>query len=985
VKPTRDSHITKEIFQTKQARRFRPTALSLAVTSALGASTGALAQDQGPMLEEVVIVGTRASLMRAQAVKMDNTSIVEALSAEDIGKLPDSSIAESLARLPGLAGERVNGRTSGISVRGFKEDFTGTSMNGRELIGIGDNRGVEYDLYPAEIMTGAVVHKSASASLMVQGIGGTVDLQTVRPLNAAESFTLTYTYEMNEEEADNPDIDDTGERYTLAFSQKFFDEKLGVAMALNHADSPNNQRKYGVWGYNTNDQGQILPSGNDTNAQGTVLDRDTIAAVFQWRPTDRLDVTVDYLDIEYSDKGVLRGFIEPFSFAGVTGSGANTSGTQIGANPVLRTDPINKEGDLETIGLNVQFDLTDNWSVMFDYADSEADKFDQRGESYAGLARSGTLDSSELGSREFSMSNSGINFSGQQGLDAFSDPDALQLTGPQVWGGGLASLADQFETDELQANGEPYNYLNAQDGFNNFATFHEELETTRLEVTYHFDDGDSWIQSIKGGVNYSDRYKDKVNKGFFATASSYPFSTSIPTAYREGLTDLTWAGLGNVVAYNGNAPYNDGTYILNDAGLLEPDRLGDTFVVEEKVTIFYAQLDFDTSLFDRPFFGNFGLQYVDSEQDSSGFVGIVGSNARTCDANNDNQVDADCLTSGGSDYDHWLPSVNLSMEIADAQFIRAGYSTTISRARLDQMKASGFVKFDQNIDLITIPNTTAAVDRYGSPWSKSAGNPELEPYEANNYDLSYENYFSDQGYVSVAAFYKDIKNWVRQSDEQINFRNDATNGGADYYVPGFHDRIVDQDGFYGPADIFYAQGDLATPPDYGTFDAFEDGLTGDVTGFEVSANVAIGDFFEPLDGLGFAGSATWMDPELDDGSAIPGMSEEIYALTAYYARGGFEARIAMTDRDEFETYQRGGSNKIETVERQGYTLVDGQISYDFVDSSSQWLQGLRISLQGTNLTDEDEENVDPDTGVVTLRRSFGTTWLLNLHYTFLND
>ena len=87
-------------------------------------------------VEVIEVSGIRGSLQRAQAIKMDNTSIVEALSAEDIGKLPDTSIAESLARLPGLAGERRNGRTSGLSVRGFNENYVGTTLNGRELLGL---------------------------------------------------------------------------------------------------------------------------------------------------------------------------------------------------------------------------------------------------------------------------------------------------------------------------------------------------------------------------------------------------------------------------------------------------------------------------------------------------------------------------------------------------------------------------------------------------------------------------------------------------------------------------------------------------------------------------------------------------------------------------------------------------------------------------------------------------------------------------------
>ena len=150
----------------KHTHLFKPALLSLAVSAAMFSSLS-MAQDAAEGDVEVISVsGIRGSLIRAQAVKMDNSSIVEAISAEDIGKLPDSSIAESLARLPGMSGERVGGRVSGISIRGFKEDFTGTSLNGRELIGIGDNRGVEYDLYPSEIMTGATIYKTTDLSLI---------------------------------------------------------------------------------------------------------------------------------------------------------------------------------------------------------------------------------------------------------------------------------------------------------------------------------------------------------------------------------------------------------------------------------------------------------------------------------------------------------------------------------------------------------------------------------------------------------------------------------------------------------------------------------------------------------------------------------------------------------------------------------------------------------------------------------------------------
>ena len=251
-----------------------------------------------------------------------------------------------------------------------------------------------------------------------------------------------------------------------------------------------------------------------------MLERDTISAILQWRPTDRLDIVFDALDIDYSDSGVIRGFIDPFAATNVSGSGVNSTGTQINANPVLRTDPAQKDGELQTFGLNIRYDVNDDWSVSLDVADSESSKRDLRGESYAGLARSGALTNDELGSRQFQMSADGIYFTDSSGLDAFSDPALLQLAGPQVWGGGMANIADQFATDVLQANGQPYSYFNAQDGFLNFADFEEELTTARFEAVGYVDWG--IFNTLTAGVNYSDRSKAKDNKGFFVNRVVLP-------------------------------------------------------------------------------------------------------------------------------------------------------------------------------------------------------------------------------------------------------------------------------------------------------------------------------------------------------------------------------------------------------------------------------------------------------------------------------
>lgn len=931
-------------------------------------------------VEVIQVTGIRGSLIKSQAIKMSSSTIVESITAEDIGKLPDSSIAESLSRLPGLAGERSNGRTSGVSIRGFKEDFVGTSLNGREIIGIGDNRGVEYDLYPSEIMTGATVYKSTEADLMVQGIGGTVDLQTVRPLNAEETITLTGSYELGEQGSDNPDFDNKGHRVALTFVEKFADDTIGLALSLATTESPNNQRKYGVWGYGTNDDGQTLPVGLDSHSVSTKLERDTISAIIQYQPNDDLNVVFDFLDIDYADSGISRGIIQPFTASNVTGSGVNSTGTEINSNPVFRTDPRQKEGALQAIGLNVEYALTDAWSIEVDLANSTSDKRDLRAESYSGLARSGALTNDQLGSREFIMSDSGIFFTGSSGLEALEDPSLLQLSGPQAWGGGMKSLADQFESGILRADGTPFNYENAQDGFLNFADFNEELTTVKFEVVGRlaFD----FVTDVTFGFNYSDRTKEKVNKGFFATSPSYPLSTSIPSEYVIGSADLTWLGLGNVVAYDGLSPFNDGTYTLNDAGLLEPDRVGDTYKVKEKVLTLYAKADFETELAGMLLTGNVGLQYIDTDQSSTGTIGVVGANFKVCDDNNDNVVDDACFVDGGAKYSHVLPSLNLSLEVADSQYVRFTANKSISRPRIDQMKAAGFIKFSQNIDLISIPNTLEAVDTFGSPWSKSSGNPELRPLESNNVDISYENYFSDEGYFALTFFYKDITNWTRDGDQTINFRNDETNGGADYFIPGFHDRVASEDGLFGPADVPFSAGDTISPPDSGTFTFFEDGLKGTVKGYELTANIPFNILADALDGFGIAASKTYVEATLEDGTAIPGQSDHSYSVTAYYQVNGFEFRVATTQRSGYLTYERSGSNKIIDATRDEISLVDAQVSYNFKDSGISSLEGLTVSLSGTNLTDEDEETIDDNTGIVSSRRQFGPTYLMNLNYSF---
>ncbi|HEX9208859.1 MAG TPA: TonB-dependent receptor plug domain-containing protein, partial [Steroidobacteraceae bacterium] len=155
----------------------RRTALSLAIAVALGLPGVVLAQTAPAAegeLEEVVVTGIRAAVESAIVVKQDSMSIVEAISSEDLGKLPDTSIAESISRLPGLTSQRAEGRASAISLRGTDPGFTTALLNGREQVSTGDNRSVEFDQYPSELINQVVVYKTPDSQLVGQGLAGTI-------------------------------------------------------------------------------------------------------------------------------------------------------------------------------------------------------------------------------------------------------------------------------------------------------------------------------------------------------------------------------------------------------------------------------------------------------------------------------------------------------------------------------------------------------------------------------------------------------------------------------------------------------------------------------------------------------------------------------------------------------------------------------------------------------------------------------------------
>ena len=211
------------------------------------ATTAKTKADDAKTLDKVTVTGIRGGIERAIDIKKDATSIVEAVSAEDIGKLPDVSIAESIARLPGLAAQRVAGRAQVISVRGLSPDFATTTLNGRELVSTGDNRSVEFDQYPSELMAGVTVYKTPDAALVGQGLSGTMDMRTVRPLDYDHRvIALSGRWQRNSlGSAANADAD--GNRFNISYIGQSADRKFGFSIGYSHSDTPIQENQVGLW------------------------------------------------------------------------------------------------------------------------------------------------------------------------------------------------------------------------------------------------------------------------------------------------------------------------------------------------------------------------------------------------------------------------------------------------------------------------------------------------------------------------------------------------------------------------------------------------------------------------------------------------------------------------------------------------------------------------------------------------------------------
>ncbi|MFV8783987.1 TonB-dependent receptor [Microbulbifer sp. SA54] len=942
-------------------KRFRPAMLSVAIAASVS-SVGVYAQEDGATaLEELTVTGFRKSVMDSIDTKRDSKSVVEAISAEDIGKLPDSSIAEAISRLPGLATQRLDGRASRVTIRGFGENESATTFNGREQVSISDNRGVEFDLYPSEIMSGVTVYKTPSANLEAEGIAGVIDMQTVKPLERGERV-VQFNGQLEQTSFDklNPDGEDQGHRGTFSYVDQFADDTIGVAFAYNTMSSPNQEERWQTWGYanvflnpqggyTTSDKTEIkndadevietiphelvgsMLGGAKPFVRSSVLERDSAMLVVELQPNEKLNATFDALYVDFSDEKILRGIEVPFAWgqgalspnAIDDASGFITSGNTDGQRVVVRNDLETRAAEMKSFGFNTKYDFSDDLQLEFDASHSKVERDIWSFESYSGTGRGDNGGVADNLSYIFDGGNTGAKF--QHGLD-YSDWNLIQLGGPLSWGGSQAL------NDKYNLAGTPLQNT-AQDGFLNAPEIDDELSSLKLAATQIVEAG--IVNEVSYGVSYRDRQKVKRSQGYFMTLDNFPGTMVVPEEYRLGSVSLDFIGMGDMIAYDAAGMLKDGFYELTDEALTDIKHLTKSYDISEEVTAAFAQAGLETEVAGLPLSGNIGLRYVHTQVNSKGYTGKVENNLVVAEASNVKH-----------DYGHLLPSMNLVLELNESQTLRFGAAKTISRARMDEMNSS------VNFSYSDTP------DANGNNFKIEGGNPYLEPKEAVGLDLSYENYFSEEGYYSVALFWKDLDSWHFDDNYQVDVSEVLDLSSA--LIP---------DGVSSNATRY----------------SKVNGGGGTLQGYELSVSLPFNILSESLDGFGLLASHTGVSSDIKDLNGnkyeLPGLSDSIQNLTFYYDNHGFSARTSVRKRSDFKGEVYGVGFNIDQVDVVGETIVDAQLGYDFGESGVSGLEGLSVFLQGINLTDEPFTTLSGDNALqVRDYQSYGKTYLLGFSY-----
>ncbi len=836
----------------------------------------ATAADDTAEVEAIVVQGFRKSLGVAREMKRDSSIVADVIVAEDMAKFPDLNLAESLQRLPGVAINREAGEGRRVSLRGLGPDFTRVQLNGMEVLGNVDSpmdsrgqtsrdRAFDFNIFASELFSKIDVRKSFSAEQDEGGMAGTVGLYTAKPFEYSGRKAA-----LSLQGGTNSATKDFQPRVAGMFSQNW-DDKFGVLVSVAYS-----KRQVEEQGYNTYGAGvqkataanvvNLSPADRTKALNGELIFQRGNRLSVWGADNERLGVTtaVQWRPVENLTL-TLDGLYGKFSndrsenhLATRASVGSTILGAATPHSGVTAPAPVLR---------SIQYDKY-NTIIYADVANTVFATETRRQETentFKQLVLTGEWELSDKlkfdGHIGQEVSDYDIPISDKFYTEAFGDliTDYRGKTGKNIYG---------WDTTD------PNNYRAHEIDFS--ATYQTtKLKNAEFNGSYAFDDA----LTLKGGVSFRGfensgytQTNDDVNKTPWEKGTLDDRVNDYYKIFREH-DDQAWL----IVDWDkALAKYN----ITRTLGA--PKSI---YEVQEDTTAGYLQLDWKTELAGMRLRGNIGARAYDTELTSSGVMAVRGVNT---------------ATTVKKTYSGVLPAFNAVLEVSDQFQIRAAAAQNINRPSLASYAMNGSISVD---------GTTVTV---------SSGNPGLEPYTSDEFDLAAEWYFGSVGMLTAGVFHKKIDNLVA-----------STTNAALYSDTGLAEGLV--------------AGVTGSTPVIWTRSINNAGAT--LTGLELSAQ---SDFFflpGPLKNLGMVANLTLIDSETTNKFSGKDVKGQMYGLS------DVNANVTLY----YETAKWGG--RVSSNYRSDYTIDSGGFeATTYVDASAfyQVSPRIRLTLDGVNLTDERE-------------------------------
>lgn len=866
-------------------------------------------------IQEVVVTGLRQSLETSMTIKRDSLGIVDAISPEDIGKLPDTNLAESLQRITGVSIDRSGGEGAFVTVRGFGPEFNTVLLNGRQIATPTDpsqasGRAFSFDTLASELIAGVEVFKSSVAHLQSGGVGSAINIKTARPFDY-DGFKFSASGDINYED----NSDEASPDAAFLITDTFFDGRLGLLASgsyqrrkdrLNQAQTdgwivnggtPASQINggAGVRATGSNPQANLfVPQNFDTKV--TFEDRKRVGGtlVLQYKANDDLTITADTLYSRFTNTTDARSFGHWFTPSNLTNVVTDDNGTAIdltqgvGMASDFHDKAFDKKTRLTASGLNVEWKLSDRMTLNLDGSFSRA-KEDPNGGAESELALLG-------------YTGQTIRYQSDGSILPVTTGFVLPTSGPNA---GVAGGTEPMFQHVMLYRGYGVD---------------DEVTQLRADLEVEGEDSDRGLTSLRVGGLFSRDEKDTAlysnDGGTGCTTCGYnnPAPASVPIGvfnagggFLSGISGsdrLTTQWL----TFDGRSLFDAITreQQANTPGFtFAPPRVNDS-LVEEKVYGGYLQAVFAGNLAGRSFSSVVGVRVENTQADISGLAtNFVALQRLANDATQYGVQTAGTATvSKSNHYTDILPNISFKWELADDITARFAASKTMTRPTLEQLS----------------PVTTLVTLRPGN-FAAASGTPDLEPFRSDNLDVSFEYYYGRSNFVSVGAYYKDVSNFIvlNQTTGVVNNSSGSP--------------LLD------PATGSPAQFTITAPTN---------GESARVYGLEAGIQQSFGDtgFGIQLNGT-LAHSNKDLDPQdLTNKFALTGLSNSANGVLFYDDKSKFEARMALNWREDFLQYL---SPPPLNGAGQAVTQVRGRYQFD-AGATYHVNESFAVFVEGVNLT-----------------------------------